>query len=132
MSKPRSLDHMLGTVLLSLLLLCAQQVAVAGDAAILYPEQLHSYMRLVADKHGGEQRWKSMTPEQRARARERYEHFKQLSPEEQARIRERYEHFNQLPPEQQEELREQWNKMSPEERRKALNKKRRERHSQEE
>ncbi len=127
----KSLNHIRATVLLALLLVGAQQAVAADDTALPYPEELRTYMHLVGDTHEGAQRWEKMTPEQRARTRARYEHFKQLPPEEQARIRERYEHFRQLPPEQRQELREQWNKMSPEDRRKALNKKHRERHTQE-
>lgn len=123
----KSPDYMLGAALVLLLLAGVPWTAVADDGAVprtdVYP---------VADRREGEQRWRKMTPEQREQARERYEHFKQLSPEEQARIRERYEHFHQLSPEQRNELREQWDKMSPEERRKAINKKHRERHTRDE
>jgi len=132
MNNRKWLNHTISRALLAVVLVGAQQTVSAEDAAALHPEALRAYMHLVGDKKEGAQRWEKMTPEQRIRARERYEHFKQLPPEEQARIRERYEHFHQLSPEQRHELREQWDKMSPEERRKAINKKHRKRHSHEE
>src|SRR5688500_6899065 len=62
----------------------------------------------------------SLTPEKKARLKERVEALKQLAPEERRRLRENFEKFRSLAPERQKALREKLEKMDPEERRKGV------------
>ena len=65
--------------------------------------------------------WREMPPEQRQQLRERYQRFKNLPPEQQARVRESFKRFRQLPPEKRMELRKRWKQLTPEQRRRRLN-----------
>lgn len=64
--------------------------------------------------------WRQLPPEEREAARERWKRFRELTPGQQAAVREAYREFLELPPERREEMRERWREMSPEERRRAL------------
>ena len=55
----------------------------------------------------GEQ-WKSLSPEERAALKERYETFRRLPPEQQERLRRRYRKFKGMIPEQRRAMRERW------------------------
>ena len=55
-----------------------------------------------------------------ARGRERWKRFRELTPEQQAAVREAYREFLELPPERRDALRNRWEQMSPEERRRAI------------
>lgn len=123
-------QRILITVFASMLLGATATVRADIPPSVVAEQVVSAEQHQPPAKHkGAKKRWKKMTPEQRAKAREHYRRFRQLPPEEQARIRERYEHFKELPPEQRKELREQWKNMSPEERR-ALSKKHSERRLQ--
>ena len=60
-------------------------------------------------------------PEQRDRLRKGWAKFRELTPEQQDALRDAYRRFQSLPPEQRNRLRERWQQMSPEERRRAIN-----------
>lgn len=66
---------------------------------------------------GDRRRYESLSPEERARLRERRELFKSLPPEERERIERAREKYRNLPPERREELKDKWRNMSPEQRR---------------
>jgi hypothetical protein len=65
------------------------------------------------------ERFRSLTPEQKARLKERVESLRQLPPAERVRLAENLEKFRALAPERQKALRERVEKMDPEERRKS-------------
>jgi Protein of unknown function (DUF3106) len=74
-------------------------------------------------RYGAQQRfsqWRAMPPEQRQVLRQRWQQFKSLPPDQQQRVRENFQRFRQMPPQQRMELRRQWHRMSPEERRSAI------------
>lgn len=64
--------------------------------------------------------WRRLPAEEREAVRERWKRFRELTPGQQAAVREAYREFLELPPERREEMRERWREMSPEERRRAL------------
>jgi hypothetical protein len=64
--------------------------------------------------------WRAMPPEQRQLVRQRWQQFKRLPPEQQQQVRESFQRFRQMPPERRMELRRQWNQMTPEQRRRAV------------
>ena len=66
------------------------------------------------------QTWRSLTPEQRDRVRDAWARFRELTPEQQQAVRDAFMHFQELSPEQRDRLTERWERMSPEERRRAL------------
>ncbi len=66
------------------------------------------------------EKFKALTPEQKARLQERVEALRRLSPVERRRLVENLEKFRALEPERQKALRERLEKMDPEERRKAV------------
>jgi hypothetical protein len=66
------------------------------------------------------QQWRSLPPEQRQQLRQRWQQFKSLPPEQQQRVREQFRRFHQMPLEQRQELRKQWRQMSPEQRRRWI------------
>lgn len=66
------------------------------------------------------ERWRAMTPEQRAQARRGMSRFQGMSPQERAQARAAFERFRQLPPEQKKALREKLRSMTPEQRREWL------------
>ena len=64
--------------------------------------------------------WRQLPPDERASVRERWRRFRELTPAQQAAVREAYREFLELPPERREALRNRWEEMSPEERRRAI------------
>ena len=69
-------------------------------------------------------RWQELTPEQRELARQRWHRFRELSPEQQQRVRDGYRNFKKLTPEQRRQLRERWQRATPEERQRWLERRR--------
>jgi hypothetical protein len=67
------------------------------------------------------QSWRSLTPGQRERVREAWLRFRELTPEQQQAVRTVFLRFQELPQEQRDRLLERWERMSPEERRRAMN-----------
>jgi len=65
-----------------------------------------------------------MTAEQRKRLKERRKRFEALPAEEKQRLKEARKKFKQLPPEERKSLRQKWHNLSPEQRDKTINKKR--------
>ena len=63
------------------------------------------------------ERWRAMSPEQRAQARRGMSRFQDMSPQEREQARAAFERFRQLPPEQKKALREKLRSMTPEQRR---------------
>ena len=70
---------------------------------------------------------KEMTPEQRKRLKERRKRFEALPAEEKQRLKEARKKFKQLPPEERKRLRQKWQNLSPEQRDKAIKRKRKNR-----
>jgi hypothetical protein len=66
------------------------------------------------------EKFKALTPEQKARLKERVEALRRLPPAERRRLAENLEKFRALAPERQKALKERAEKMDPEERRKAV------------
>src|SRR5688572_26932707 len=66
------------------------------------------------------EKFRALTPEQKARLKERVESLRKLSPTERHRLAENLDKFRALAPERQKVVRERLEKMSPEERRKAV------------
>jgi hypothetical protein len=64
--------------------------------------------------------WRGLPPAERERMRERWSRFRELTPEQKEALREAYRKFLELPPERREALRHRWQEMSPEERRRAI------------
>ena len=79
---------------------------------------------LIARQEGDARHRKEMTPEQRDRLKERRKRFESLPPEEKKRLKEARKKFRQLPPEERKKLKQKWRELSPEERDRAINKKR--------
>jgi len=67
---------------------------------------------------------KEMTAEQRKQLKERRKRFEALPAEEKQRLKEARKKFKQLPPEERKRLRQKWHNLSPEERDKAIKRKR--------
>ena len=65
-------------------------------------------------------KWRALPPGERERMRKRWQQFRDLTPEQKEALRESYRRFMSLPPEQREVLRERWQRMSPEERHRAI------------
>lgn len=65
------------------------------------------------------EKFRALTPEQKARLKERVEALRQLSPGERRRLAENLEKFQSLPPERQKAMREKLQTMSPEDRKRA-------------
>ena len=65
---------------------------------------------------------KKMTPEQRKKFRQRLKKFRNLPPEKRRKLRKYRNWFQQLPPKRKRELRKRWKNMTPEERRRRLDK----------
>lgn len=70
-----------------------------------------------------EKRWEDLTPKQRKKIQKRHQRYDALPQAEKERIKRARQHFRELPPERRQQLRKQWEKMSPEERRKKRQKK---------
>lgn len=66
------------------------------------------------------QTWREMPAEDREWQRERWKRLRELTPEQQEALREAYRRFLELPPERREAVLERWEAMSPEERRRAI------------
>lgn len=66
------------------------------------------------------EKFRALTPEQKARLKERVEALRKLSPTERHRLSENLDKFRALAPERQKVVRERLEKMSPEERRKTV------------
>jgi hypothetical protein len=66
------------------------------------------------------EKFRALTPQQKARLKERVEALRQLSPGERRRLAENLEKFRALAPERQKAMRERLEKMDPEDRRKAV------------
>lgn len=64
--------------------------------------------------------WRQLPPEDREKLRERWKRFRELTPAQQAAVREAYREFLELPPERRQALIDRWQQMSPEERRRAI------------
>jgi hypothetical protein len=73
------------------------------------------------------QRWQEMSPDDRRVLRQRFEEFNSLSPQEQESVRENFRKFKELPPKERAKLREQWDKATPAERKRMLEKSRQDR-----
>src|SRR5688500_7583377 len=66
------------------------------------------------------EKFRALTPEQKARLRDRVEALRQMSPAERRRLAENLEKFRALAPERQKAMRERLEKMTPEERKKSV------------
>lgn len=64
--------------------------------------------------------WREMPAEDREWLRERWKKLRELTPEQQEALREAYRRFLELPPERREAMLKRWEAMSPEERRRAI------------
>jgi len=63
------------------------------------------------------QRWRQLTPEQRASAHHGLGRWEQMDPQQRQTMRALFEKMRDLPPEQRRGLRERWRAMTPEQRR---------------
>lgn len=66
------------------------------------------------------QRWEDLSPEQRSRALENYQHFQRLPERDRARIEQRYQRWQGLDPGEQERIRrsyDRYQQMTPDEKR---------------
>jgi hypothetical protein len=66
------------------------------------------------------QQWRALPPERRALVRERLERFRALPPEQQREVRENFHRFQSLPPERRAMLRQRWQRATPAERQRML------------
>ena len=66
------------------------------------------------------QTWRDMPAEDREWLRKRWNRLRELTPEQQEALREAYRRFLELPPERREAMLKRWDAMSPEERRRAI------------
>lgn len=64
--------------------------------------------------------WRQLPTEDRQRLRESWKRFRELTPEQQQALRDEYRRFLELPPERREAMIDRWQQMSPEERRRAI------------
>jgi TRAP-type C4-dicarboxylate transport system substrate-binding protein len=62
------------------------------------------------------QTWRALPEERRELIRRRWEQFQRLDPQSQARVRENFRAFAQLPPEKRRMLRRRWLEATPEQR----------------
>lgn len=128
------------TRLLGLSLLVAGSALAQSPAPASFPEwdkltpqQRETLISPIRDRWNNEpqtrnrmmeraQRWKAMTPEQRAQARYGIKRFERMSPQQREQARALYEHMLGLTPEQRKQLHDQWKQMTPEQRRAWLQK----------
>ena len=68
--------------------------------------------------------WKELTPRQREKIEKRHKQYEALPASEKEKVKRARQKYRDLPPKRRRELREQWEKMSPEERRKKSKKNR--------
>ena len=73
-------------------------------------------------------KWRSLPKKKRDRIREHYKRFRELSSDEQARIRDARRWFKDLPEANRKKLKERWKKMTPKQRKAAINKARKHQH----
>ncbi|MCW0417710.1 hypothetical protein NB689_003464 [Xanthomonas sacchari] len=59
------------------------------------------------------QRWQSMTPEQRDRARKGARRYEDMTPQQREEARVLFERMRTLPPDQRKALRDRWEAMTP-------------------
>lgn len=64
--------------------------------------------------------WRQLPEEERELLRERWKRFRELTPAQQEALHEAYREFLELPPERRDMLSNRWQQMSPEERRRAI------------
>ena len=64
--------------------------------------------------------WRQLPPADREKSRERWKRFRELTLAQQAAVREAYREFLELPPERRAALADRWQQMSPEEQRRAI------------
>jgi hypothetical protein len=64
--------------------------------------------------------WRQLPPDERATVRERWKRFREFTPEQQGAVRQAYREFLELPPERRDGMSERWRRMSPEEQRRAV------------
>jgi hypothetical protein len=64
--------------------------------------------------------WRQLPPADREKLRERWTRFRELTLAQQAAVREAYREFLELPPEQRAAIADRWQQMSPEEQRRAI------------
>ena len=64
--------------------------------------------------------WREMPAQDREWLRERWKRLRELTPEQQEALRDAYRRFLELPPERREAMLKRWEAMSPEERRRAI------------
>lgn len=69
--------------------------------------------------------WQALSTEKKQQIRKRYQVFRALPKVERENLRLRYQQFRELPVERRRELRRRWEKLSPERRRRLLNRHRR-------
>ena len=69
---------------------------------------------------GSFRRWQQLSPEERQAVLARYRKFQQLPPEQKTRLRQTFERFRSLSPEQRDKLRSRWNRLTPSQRQKLL------------
>jgi len=81
-------------------------------------------IQIIARQENNAKPGKAMTPEQRKRLKERRKRFEALPAEEKQRLKEARKKFKQLPPEERKRLRQKWRNLSPEQRDKAIKRKR--------
>lgn len=74
------------------------------------------------DHEGRKRSWQELSPEEKARIRQRRQRFESLPPEHRRRLRDARERFQKMTPEQRQTLRRKWQEMSPEERRNMVSK----------
>ncbi len=86
---------------------------------LLAPEK-----HLIARQADDANRRKEMSPEQRKQLKARRKRFESLPPEEKQRLKDARQKFKQLPPEERKRLKQKWRDLSPQERDRAINKKR--------
>lgn len=63
------------------------------------------------------ERWRTLTPEQRLKARRGMQRFQRMAPAEREQARAAFDRFRQLPPEERKAMREKLRAMTPEQRR---------------
>lgn len=64
--------------------------------------------------------WRQLPPADREKVRDRWRRFRELTPAQQAAAREAYREFLELPPERRQAISDRWQQMSPEEQRRAI------------
>ena len=102
------------------------QVTIDSSSNSDEDKSLHE-IQLIALQENTVKSGKEMTPEQRKHLKERRKRFEALPAEEKQRLKEARKKFKQLPPEERKRLRQKWQNLSPEQRDKAIKRKRKNR-----